>query len=111
MDLEGFDSFRFSCDGTERSVLTRGEGPAVVVIHEIPGITPEVAAFGRRVAADGFRVYLPVLFGTPGKPMSAGYTLQQFARVCVSREFAILAGGASSPITDWLRALCRKAHA
>jgi dienelactone hydrolase len=82
-----------------------------VVIHEIPGITPEVARFARRVADDGFTVYLPSLFGTPGKPFSAGYVLAQMARACISREFAVLAKNESSPITDWLRALCRHAHA
>jgi dienelactone hydrolase len=31
-------------------------------------------------------------------------------RACISREFHVLARGGSSPITDWLRALCRHAH-
>lgn len=110
MTLEGFDSFTFSHDGAARSVYTSGEGPGVVVMHEVPGITPEVAGFARRVADAGFRVYLPHLFGTPGKEFSGLYVLQGLVHCCISREFAVIAKHESSPITDWLRALCRKAH-
>jgi dienelactone hydrolase len=109
--LDGFDAFAFTHDAATRTVYTRGQGPGVVVMHEIPGITPQVAAFARRVADDGFRVYLPHLFGEPGRPISNGYLLGQMARACVSREFRVLARGAASPITEWLRALCRRAHA
>ena len=56
VSLEGFKHATFSHDGAVRGVYSRGEGPGVVVMHEIPGITPEVARFARRVADDGFRV-------------------------------------------------------
>ena len=91
MPLEGFEAFPFTDAGATRDVYRRGSGPGVVVIHEIPGITPEVARFGRRVADDGFTAFLPHLFGTPGKPFSNAYVLSQMARACVSREFAVLA--------------------
>ncbi len=110
MALEGFDSFPFTHDGATRTVHTLGHGPGVVVMHEIPGITPQVEEFARRVAAAGFRVYLPHLFGVPGKAISSAYVLGQVARACVGREFAVLARGQASPITEWLRALCRHAH-
>lgn len=111
MALAGFATVAFTHDGAARTVYRRGAGPAVVVMHEIPGITPPVAAFARRVAEAGFTVYLPHLFGTPGRPLSIPYALGQIGRACVSREFAVFAANASSPITDWLRALCRHAHA
>lgn len=110
MSLEGFDSFPFTDAGVTKPVYRRGTGPGVVVIHEIPGITPEVAAFARRVADEGFTVFLPHLFGTPGKKLSVPYALGQMARACISREFHVLAKHESSPVTDWLRALCRHAH-
>lgn len=110
-ELEGFERFPFTHGGETRTVYRRGSGPGVVVMHEIPGITPQVADFSRRVADDGFTVYMPLMFGTPGKPLSIPYALGQMARACVSREFHVLAKGQSSPITDWLRALCRHAHA
>jgi dienelactone hydrolase len=111
MPLTGFSSFSFEAGGAERDVYTRGTGPGVVVMHEIPGITPAVARFATRVADAGFRVYVPHMFGTPGKPFSLPYVLSQGARACVSREFAVLAQREASPITEWLRALCRRAHA
>jgi dienelactone hydrolase len=111
MALAGFDDFSFTHDGATRTVYRRGSGPGVVIMHEIPGITPPVAEFARRVADAGFTAYLPHLFGTPGKPLSTGYMIGQLARACISREFGVLAKGESSPITNWLRALCRQAHA
>jgi dienelactone hydrolase len=110
MALEGFDSFSFDHGGETRTVYCLGSGPGVVAMHEIPGITPEVERFARRVASEGFRVYLPHMFGTAGKAFSGPYVLGQMARACISREFSVLARGESSPITDWLRALCRHAH-
>jgi dienelactone hydrolase len=109
--LEGFRETDFTHDGVQRTVYRRGEGPGVLVMHEVPGITPEVARFARRVADEGFAVALPHLFGTPNKPISPGYVIGQMARACVSREFAVLAAHRSSPITDWLRALARALHA
>lgn len=111
MALDGFSETAFEQAGARYPVFRRGVGPAVVVIHEIPGITPEVARFARRVADAGFTTLMPSLFGTPGQANSALYIAQQCARACISREFRVLARGRSSPITDWLRALCRAVHA
>ncbi len=108
--LPGFETDRFTHDGVERVVLRRGEGPGVLVMHEVPGITPEVAGFAERVADAGFHVALPVLFGTVGRPLSPHYVAGQLSRACVSREFHVLASHRSSPITDWLRALARDLH-
>jgi dienelactone hydrolase len=105
-----FETTQFTFDGKTRDVFRRGSGPAVIVIHEVPGITPQVAAFANRVADAGFTVYLPHLFGVPMKPVSMGYIVSTFARCCISREFRVLAEHASSPIVDWLRALATEAH-
>jgi len=98
-------------DGATRAVYRGGSGPAVIVIHEVPGLYPEVVAFGRRLIDEGFTVYMPSLFGTPGKPFGALYMTRSLARACVSREFAVWATGKTSPIVGWLRALARDAHA
>jgi dienelactone hydrolase len=111
MALPGFEESAFVHNGVTRTLYRRGAGPGVVVLHEIPGITPAVARFAERVAAAGLTAFLPVLFGTPGRPVSAGYALGQLARVCLAREFACLAAERPSPVTDWLRALCRRVHA
>jgi dienelactone hydrolase len=110
MALEGFAETQFGYQGTTRTVYRRGSGPGIVVMHEIPGITPQVAAFSRRVADAGFTVAMPNLFGTPGKPLSFPYVIGQMARACVSKEFSVLAARRASPITEWLRALARALH-
>lgn len=111
IELDGFTRAPFTHDGHTRDVYRRGDGPAVVVMTEIPGITPAVLGFAERLVAEGYTVFLPHFFGPPGKPLSPGYAVGQMLRVCISKEFSVLAARASSPVTDWLRALCRHAHA
>jgi dienelactone hydrolase len=108
--LTDFTESTFTHEGVTRAVFRRGTGPAVIVIHEIPGITPEVADFGRRVADAGFTAVLPALFGDPGKPMTVGYVAKSFIGGCVSKEFHAFALSSTSPITVWLRALGAQAH-
>ncbi|MFN0250627.1 MAG: dienelactone hydrolase family protein [Kofleriaceae bacterium] len=97
-------------DGVTRTVFRAGRGPAVIVIHEVPGLYPAVVDFGRRLVAAGFTVYMPSLFGTPGREMGVAYSLRSIARACVAREFTVWATRKTSPITAWLRALARDAH-
>jgi len=94
----------------ERTIYNIGSGPAVIVIHEIPGITPLVAAFGRKIAARGMTAVLPDLFGTPGKPVTIPYALTSLARACVSKEFTLLALNKTSPIVNYLRELAAHEH-
>jgi dienelactone hydrolase len=109
--LDRYESFDFRDGPWTRKVFRRGEGPAVVVIHEMPGLHPLVVRFADRVAAAGMSVYLPSLFGEPGRPVSILYGLESILNVmCVRREFTLWATDRSSPIVDWLRALARRAH-
>jgi dienelactone hydrolase len=109
--LEGFEMTPFtSSNGRTRHVYRRGSGPAVIIIHEMPGITPHVAQFARRVADHGMTVVLPDLLGTPGRPMTIPYALSSLARACVSKEFTLLALNKTSPIVDYLRDLARYEH-
>jgi dienelactone hydrolase len=111
-ELEDFTPRYVTFDGLKRRVFVAGQGPAVIIVHEIPGITPEVARFARWVRDAGFTVYLPSLFGKPGKPNSKGYTNASIFRVlCIAREFKILnSGDEHSPVVDWLKQLAAVAH-
>jgi dienelactone hydrolase len=101
----------FSGGGYTRPVYRRGVGPAVIVIHEVPGLHPLVVDFADRLVAAGMTVFLPSLFGMPGKPASKAYALQTIVlNICIRREFNVWKDGKSSPIVDWLRALARHAH-
>lgn len=108
--LGGYRRWSFDHDGKERDVYECGNGPGVLIISEIPGITPRVAAFGQRVAEAGFSAVLPHLFGRPGAPPTIPYTFQTMAWACISREFSTLALRRTSPVTNWLRALARSVH-
>jgi dienelactone hydrolase len=81
-----------------------------VVIHEIPGITPEVLGFAEAVVTRGYTVVLPHLFGRPGAAATTGEILRSIGQVCVSREFVKLRAGVASPVTGWLRSLARELH-
>jgi dienelactone hydrolase len=109
-ELAGFDCEPFTAEGKTRDLYRTGSGPAVIVMSEIPGITPLVAEFGRKVAAIGCTAVLPNMFGTPGKPQSVAYALQSAFHACISHEFSTMASGRTSPITTWLRALAKAEH-
>ncbi len=110
--LAAYESFQFTDGPWTREVFRRGEGPAVIIVHEMPGLHPLVVRFADRVAEAGMTVFLPSLFGQPGKTASVAYALGTMAAtICIRREFHIWAGKGSSPIVAWLRALARKAHA
>jgi dienelactone hydrolase len=115
--LSDFARSTFTHEGKTRDVFRKGKGPAVIVIAEIPGITPKLADFARKVADIGCTAVMPHLFGEPGHdPVEAGaagalvHMLKTVAPICVSREFTVLATGKSSPVVDWLRALAGEEH-
>lgn len=100
----------YTAAGATHDIYRKGSGPGVIVIHEAPGLIPEVIAFGEEVVAAGFTVVMPVLFGTPGRPATPGHFAAAIAQICVSREFTVLATGKTAPIASWLRALARHLH-
>lgn len=118
-DLADFERTTFTHDGKERTIFRKGSGPAVIVIAEIPGITPKVADFARRVSDIGCTAVMPHLFGRPGvdpTPEAHGqlaalrYGLESIVPACISREFTVLATGRTSPVVSWLRALAAHEH-
>jgi dienelactone hydrolase len=82
----------------------------VIVMTEMPGISPHVARFARWVRDAGFTVYMPSLFGRDGAVPGAEEGAAVFQRACISAEFRAMAANQSSPVTQWLRALARLAH-
>jgi dienelactone hydrolase len=113
--LEDFDPRQIALDGTTKVVHVAGAGPAVIVMTEMPGISPQVARFARWVRDAGFTVYMPSLFGRDGAVPEVEQGTAIFQRACVSAEFRAFANkkgaNASSPVTRWLRSLARLAHA
>jgi dienelactone hydrolase len=108
--LDDFQSREITLLGETRRVFIAGSGPAVIVMSEMPGISPQVARFARWVRDAGFTVYMPSLFGRDGAVPMPEEGLAIMKRACVSAEFRALAANQTSPITIWLRALARLAH-
>lgn len=108
--LEDFLSREISFNEISKTVYVMGNGPAVIVMPEMPGISPQIARFCRWVRDAGFTVYLPSLFGIDGDVPTAEEGLAIFKRACVSAEFRALAANQTSPVTVWLRALAKFAH-
>jgi dienelactone hydrolase len=109
--FEGFDTQPFtSSSGRTRNVYRMVAGPAVIIIHEVPGITPLVATFARRVAERGMTAVLPELLGTAGKPVTIPYAITSMTRACISKESTVLALNKTSPIVDYLRELAAHEH-
>ena len=108
--LDGWVCASFTAAGITHDVYRRGSGPGVVVVHEVPGITPAVARFANEVVDAGFTVALPSLVGTPGRPLSTGYMMRSMSAMCVAREFSAWATGRTAPVIAWLRALAGNLH-
>ncbi|NRF68182.1 dienelactone hydrolase family protein [Aquincola sp. S2] len=108
--LDDFEPRDITLDGVSKRVHVAGRGPGVIVMTEMPGISPQVARFARWVRDAGFTVWMPSLFGRDGAVPQAGEGGAVFKRVCVSAEFRAFAADRASPVTQWLRALARFAH-
>jgi len=110
-DLTGWRAAPFTGAGHTHDCYEKGDGPGVILVPEIPGITPQVLGLADHLVDQGFTVVMPSPFGTPGKPMTGGYTVGVVARLCVSAEFRAFATNAHRPIADYLRALARDLNA
>lgn len=108
--LDDFERRTVTLLENPKTVYVAGEGPAVILMAEMPGISPDVARFARWVRDAGFSVYMPSLFGRDGAFPEAEEGAAIMRRACVSAEFRALAANESSPVTAWLRALARMAH-
>lgn len=97
--------------GVRHPTYRKGSGPGVIVIHEIPGLTPSVIGFGEELVAAGYTVVMPNLFGEPERAMTPLSVTSSLRQVCVSKEFTKLATRQTSPIAGWLRSLARDLHA
>jgi len=108
--LADFERRQITLQDKTKLVFVAGSGPAVIVMTEMPGISPHVARFARWIRDAGFTVWMPDLFGVPGRPLSIAYSITSIVKACISAEFRAFASNASSPVTQWLRALAAHAH-
>lgn len=117
-DLRTYERYDFEAEGFAHAVYRKGKGPAVLVLTEMPGISPQVVGFADRVVSLGCTAVLPDLFGEAGREIiraprlrTVAYAMRTLTHVCISREFTTFALGKSSPIIAWLRRLAEHEHA
>ena len=108
--LESWDQGSHTAGDRTYPFYRKGSGPGVVIVHEVPGIIPEVVRFADEVVERGFTVVIPHLFGEPGRKASVGYGVGAIVKVCVNKEFTSFALGRTPPIATWLRSLTKELH-
>ncbi|MEU1426542.1 dienelactone hydrolase family protein [Nocardia sp. NPDC005746] len=109
--LDDFTPRAVTVDDITKIVHVSGSGPAVILMPEMPGISPDVARFARWIRDAGFTVHMPSLFGVDGAYPTVELGKRVYNHICVSAEFRVLAGTGTSPVVSWLRGLARRAHA
>jgi dienelactone hydrolase len=72
-------------------------GPAVVILHEGPGMLYEDIRLGKIIASNGYRVYMPLMFGSVGERSNANLW-----RACMRAGFHCFRNKPAD-IIDWLR--------
>jgi dienelactone hydrolase len=110
VDLADFEPRSIEIEGITKTVHVIGNGPGIIILAEMPGISPHLVRFARWVRDAGFSVYMPSLFGRDGVVGTATEGIDLFRRLCVRTEFRALRGGESSPVTGWLRGLAKIVH-
>jgi dienelactone hydrolase len=108
--IDAYKKSSFSATMSNNHVAThdiyeRGEGAPIVLVQELPGIGQETLLLADKLVNAGFSVVMPHLFGPVGKVSLVGNLFRVF---CLRKEFALFQANKSSPIADWLKALCKK---
>src|SRR3954453_15670666 len=109
--LSGWRRESHAADGFTFPTYRDGAGPGVIVMHESPGLTPEVVRFGRDLGDEGFTVAMPPFFGSAHRAPRWLEAARVLPRECIGREFTMVATGRTTPLAGWLRSLARHVHA
>ncbi|MGB9121200.1 MAG: dienelactone hydrolase family protein [Candidatus Angelobacter sp.] len=111
--IEGFTCSKVTAaDMTYRLYQSQSSGPAVLLLHELPGLYKEDVELGRRIAQCGFTVYMPLFFGKPnGKGHGAHVLWYGFSEtVLPGSPFPGLRSGHTSRVARWLNELLPSIH-
>ena len=103
--MADYQTFAFDRDGISGEVYYGGDGLPVLLLHELPGLIHECRQFADKLIAEGFEVYMPLMFGEFDMPFSGLKTALNVPKLCVQREFSMWARSGNSPILQWLRGL------
>ena len=65
LHIRDFEDFELSGSGFIKRVFYRKNGPVVLILHELPGLTIRCVELGQRLFEAGFSPIMPLLFGSP----------------------------------------------
>jgi dienelactone hydrolase len=115
-ERNGYAREPFAAAGWSHDVYRGGEGPAVLLLHEMPSFSWRTVKLANHIRDHGYRIVMPILVGgiregpigglRGGLTLAAEFTVNA-VKICVSREFVALLQHRTSPVTDYLLALAR----
>jgi dienelactone hydrolase len=100
--FDGYTETPVTVDTRTFPVLRRGDGPRVVVLHELPGATPALQGFADRLVDEGFQVHVPLLYGRRG---GVGIGRGFVKAWCLRRELVLFTTGRTGQLATWLGGL------
>ena len=115
--IEGFNCSQVTAAGmTYRLYQSQRSGPAVLLLHELPGLYKEDIELGRRIAQCGFTVYMPLFFGKPNgraDGIEGGWKIFWYGlteTVLLGTPFPAFRSGHTSRVARWLNELVPSIH-
>jgi len=105
--IDGFQGRSVTIERFTRPLyVSETSGPPVLILHEIIGMRTALVDFARMIADAGFRVYLPVLFGSTKPSSGVSGQIRGIAQFgCVAHQFRLFAQSQSGPWAEWFRKL------
>jgi len=93
-----------SKDHGQIELFVRGEGPALILLHELPGLADKTFELGDYFVKAGFKVILPLLFGRAGDDNA----LLGFAKICIRKDLRDLWLGKDTKIVHLIQELATR---
>lgn len=93
---------------TPAGQLSNPEAPPVLLLHELPALSPDSLDLARRIACNGFRVYVPLLFGAEGENPKNPFLVLRGATFGASPRWRALSADVDRPVVGEIAALCRE---
>lgn len=104
MAVDSWTEQSFNCRGREFRMFAQGDGPPVIVLHELMGAGEKLFGFAEHLVRRGYGAYVPVFYGQPYRDVSPLGGLVR-NRICLWRELHLFSTGRTSPLVHCLRGL------
>ena len=101
--MQRYGFIRYRPMGVGHRIYKKGKGPAVLILHELPGLSLDDIGLACRVAESGFTAVVPVFFGKPG----SDHRIRNLLTQCFVpfTPFHCWVPGITSRVANWLATL------